>query len=153
MSAFEEDPTDYRAHPERYRIGRGEQGVFHVQPYKRELLPLWTFRTPEAARASAEAIRARYDAYAAAGEFPGTDMARKYLQMGWTRAMRYAKYPGGRKMDAHGVPVEPQTWADPQKREAALIFKAHLDAVLADPLYRTRRAEHAAREAREASEA
>jgi hypothetical protein len=25
------------------------------------------------------------------------DMARKYLRMGWTRAMRYAKYPGGQK--------------------------------------------------------
>ena len=32
---------DVRAHPELYRVGRGEQGVLRVQPYKDELLPLW----------------------------------------------------------------------------------------------------------------
>ena len=34
-------------------------------------------------------------------------MARKYLQMGWTRSLRYAKYPGGRKRTAAGDPIEP----------------------------------------------
>jgi hypothetical protein len=130
-----DDPLDYRAHPERYRVGRGEQGVFHVQPYKAELLPLWTFRTPEAAARSVAALRARYEAYRAAGDRVGMDMARKYLQMGWTRAMRYAKYPSGRKLTPDGEAVEPQAWADPAKREAALLFKAAYDAVRADPAY------------------
>ena len=29
------------------------------------------------------------------------DMARKFLQMGYTRAMRYAKHKGGRKYDSN----------------------------------------------------
>src|ERR1700744_3013574 len=33
--------VDYRREPHRYRIGRGEEGVLTVQPYKGELLPLW----------------------------------------------------------------------------------------------------------------
>ena len=30
---------DLRAQPELYRVGRGEQGVFLVEPYKSEILP------------------------------------------------------------------------------------------------------------------
>lgn len=29
----------FRQHPESYRVGRGEQGVLLVQPYKGEILP------------------------------------------------------------------------------------------------------------------
>jgi hypothetical protein len=39
------DGVDLREHPEAYRVGRGEQGVFHAEPYKGELLPLWSFKT------------------------------------------------------------------------------------------------------------
>jgi hypothetical protein len=28
------DGVDLREHPEKYRIGRSEQGVFHAEPYK-----------------------------------------------------------------------------------------------------------------------
>jgi len=52
--------VDLRKHPEAYRIGRGEQGVFHAEPYKSELLPLWTFKTEEFARGSADAIYKRF---------------------------------------------------------------------------------------------
>jgi len=31
--------TDFRQHPERYQVGRGEQGVLLVEPYKGEILP------------------------------------------------------------------------------------------------------------------
>ena len=127
---------DYRERPELYRVGRGEAGVFGVEPYKSELLPLWRFRTPADATASAHAIRERYEAYRAAGDLVGMDMARKYLQMGWTRSLRYAKYPGGRKRSTSGESIEPKTWADPGKRESARIFKAVLDEVRADPAYR-----------------
>ena len=34
-----------------------------------------------------------------AGAFPGADMARTVLQMGWPRARRYANHKGGRKYD------------------------------------------------------
>jgi hypothetical protein len=32
--------TDFRQRPELYRVGRGEQGVLLVEPYKSEILPL-----------------------------------------------------------------------------------------------------------------
>jgi hypothetical protein len=135
MPDFPDPHTDYRAHPERYRIGRGERGVFHVEPYKSELLPHWRFKTLAEARTSAEAIWQKYEVYREAGDFVGMDMARKYLQMGYTRSMRYAKYPGGRKRDADGTERPPKQWADPEKREAALLFKARWDGVRADPVY------------------
>ena len=69
-------------------------------------------------------------------------MARKYLQMGFTRAMRYAKYPGGRKLTPDGELVEPQQWADAEKHAAAQVFKAKWDAVRADPVYQERKAAH-----------
>ena len=42
--------TDFRANPELYRIGVGEQSVLLVQPYKGEILPHSRFATPDAAR-------------------------------------------------------------------------------------------------------
>ena len=91
MTDDPEYDTDFREHPEAYEIGHGEQGVFKIQSYKHELLPLWTIKTLEHAETGAAAIYDRFEAYKEADEFPGTDLARKYLQMGWTRALRYAK--------------------------------------------------------------
>ena len=145
MASSVEYTTDFRARPECYRIGRGEAGVFKVQPYKSELLPLWSFRSAASALASSEAIWAKYETYREAGDFVGMDMARKYLQMGYTRSMRYAKYPGGRKITPDGDPVEPQQWADADKREGAVIYKAKWDAVREDPVYQERKAAHEVR--------
>ncbi|WP_076262784.1 DUF4385 domain-containing protein [Intrasporangium flavum] len=145
---------DLRAHPEQYRVGRGEQGVLRVPPYKDELLPLWRFRTPELARESAAAIRARFEAYLADGDLVGADVARKFLQMGHTRARRYANHPGGRKYDgpvpedrrgssgAHGRRELPRGPEDPDKVEAARIFKDAWDAVEQVEAYTSWRAEH-----------
>src|SRR5829696_3432420 len=83
--------VDLREHPEEYRIGRGEQGVFHAEPYKGELLPLWKFKDEKAARASSGAIYQKFLEYRSEGDFVGMDVARKYLQMGWTRSLRYAR--------------------------------------------------------------
>lgn len=146
MSNPAEYDIDFREHPECYDIGRGERGVFKVQPYKSELLPLWSFKTEEAARHSAAAIREKYEAYRDADDFVGMDMARKYLQMGFTRAMRYAKYPAGHKHHPDGTPREPETWADTEKRKAALIFKKHWDAVRDDKIYQQKKAAHEQRE-------
>ena len=33
------DNIDFREQPELYRVGRGEQGVLLVEPYKSEILP------------------------------------------------------------------------------------------------------------------
>jgi hypothetical protein len=94
---------DFRAHPELYRVGRGEEGVLVAQPYKSELLPLWRFRTPELARGSARALLAAFARYRKARDFVGMDLARKYLQMGFTRARRYANHSSGRKYAARDV--------------------------------------------------
>ncbi len=144
---------DFRAHPELYRVGRGEQGVLLVEPYKSEILPHWRFRTPGAARESAAKIHGLYEGYKAAGDFVGMDMARKYLQMGWTRSLRYANHRSGKKYvgpvppdkkgrsGAHGRPVAPAA-PDTLKLESAKIFRERLDVVLGDPAYSAMREEH-----------
>lgn len=91
--------TDFRQHPELYRVGVGEQGVLLVEPYKSEILPHWRFRTPEVARASAEKIFELFENYLKNRDFVGADMARKFLQMGYTRSRRYANHRSGRKYE------------------------------------------------------
>jgi len=135
-----------RAHPELYSVGIGEQGVLLVEPYKSEILPFWRFATPDAARESSAAITALFHQYKASGDFVGMDMARKFLQMGMTRARRYANHKGGKKYDgpvpedkrgqsrAHGRETLPYT-LDPVKAESAAIFRAAWEAVKADREY------------------
>ena len=125
--------SDFRAHPERYRVARGEQGVLIVQPYKGEILPHWRFRTPEIARESSERITELFNDYRNRGDFVGMDMARKFLQMGFTRSRRYANHKGGRKYDAQGN--EKPREIDQQKAESAEAFRAWLDRAKADPKY------------------
>jgi hypothetical protein len=122
------DGVDLRKHPEEYRVGRGEQGVFHAEPYKSELLPLWRFKDEEAARESSEAIYQKFCAYRAEGDFVGMDVARKYLQMGWTRSLRYAKYRAGKKS-------QPLEEPDQTKLQGASVFKVHYDLARTDEKY------------------
>jgi hypothetical protein len=137
---------DFRAHPERYRHTSDERGAFKIEPYKSELLPEWTVSTLAEAEAGAASIHERYRDYRAEAEFVGMDMARKYLQMGWTRAMRYAKYPGGQKYErddeGNRVEREPQEWYDGEKREIALTYKEYLDRVRADEAYQQAKERH-----------
>ncbi len=133
MPQFPDPAVDYRKQPELYRIGRGEQGVLTVEPYKSELLPLWRFRTPELARISADAIYARFEAYRAADDFVGMDMARKFLQMGYTRSRRYARHRNGRKYDEAGDEL-PETH-DPIKQRSADSFRAVWERARNDAQY------------------
>ena len=71
------------------------------------------------------------------------DMARKYLQMGYTRARRYANHKGGRKYDTDGK-VLPFT-NDAVKAESAAIFYAAWKKAEADREYSRQKAEHKAR--------
>lgn len=115
--------VDYRARPELYRVGKGEQGVLICEPYKSELTPHWRFATPEAARKSSAKIYRMFLAYLTKDEFVGADLARKFLQMGYTRARRYANYKGGRKYDkARGYEEKPRGTGDPLKAESAAVF-------------------------------
>lgn len=126
---------DFRAHPELYRIGKGEQGVLLVEPYKSEILPYWRFKTPEIATSSSQKIYSLFLEYVDKEDFVGADMARKFLQMGYTRARRYANHKSGRKYKQNPqkartdqefkeakqevLPLD----TDPLKAECAAIFK------------------------------
>lgn len=113
--------VDFRRRPELYRIGKGEQGVLLVEPYKSEILPHWKFKTIVDAKRSSAKIYKMFLAYLKAKDFPGADMARKFLQMGWTRARRYANHKGGRKYDTKTGTELPRT-EDTEKAAAAAIF-------------------------------
>ena len=109
-----------------YRIGRGEQGVLTFEPYKSALLPLWRFRTLPIARQSSEDLWARFVLYDSQNDFVGMDMARKFIQMGMTRAKRYANHKGGRKYDrVSGKELEKSKGHKDmkEKEEASFVFK------------------------------
>jgi hypothetical protein len=139
--------VDFRQHPELYRVGKGEQGVLLVEPYKSEILPFWRFRDPTVARESSATIYGLFLAYLEREDFVGADMARKFLQMGFTRARRYANHRGGKKYDGpvpadkkgqsgpHGRAEKPRDPEDPVKAEAAAIFKACWDEAKQHPEY------------------
>jgi hypothetical protein len=135
---------NFREHPELYQVGRGEQGVLLVEPYKSELLPHWRFRTPELAQASAQSIYARFLAYKDAGDFVGMDMARKFLQMGFTRSRRYANHRSGRKYDPEAQEVLPQEadWQTNEKAESARIFYAYYVKAKEDAVYQQAKQQH-----------
>ncbi len=138
------DALDFRAQPQLYRIGRGEQGVLLVEPYKSELLPHWRFRTPEIARESSAKLWEMFEKYRAEGDFVGMDMARKFLQMGHTRARRYANHRSGRKWAPGRTEVLPRE-IDPVKVEAAAIFHEVWIRARTDPEYLRLKAIHLAR--------
>lgn len=114
---------DFRHHPELYMIGRGEQGVLIAEPYKSEILPYWKFATPDAAEASAKKIYELFLAYGKKDEFVGMDMARKFLQMGFTRSRRYANHASGKKYSQTGqIRQQEADWATSEKAQSAAIF-------------------------------
>ncbi|MVN91723.1 DUF4385 domain-containing protein [Mucilaginibacter aquatilis] len=90
---------DYRLHPELYKVGKGEQGVLICEPYKSEIGKYWRFKDQDIANESSQKIYQMFKEYVNVSDFVGADMARKYLQMGYTRARRYANYKGGLKYD------------------------------------------------------
>ncbi len=121
FEAMSIEAIDFRQHPELYRIGRGEQGVLLVEPYKSEILPYWKFKTPDIARQSADTIYSLFLQYKAEGDFVGMDMARKFLQMGYTRSRRYANHKSGRKYAGGSKTVLPRE-EDLIKAQSARIF-------------------------------
>ena len=119
-----------------YRIGRGEQGVLLVRPYTDDICQFWKFKTPKIAVKSAEQIYTMYAEYRAINDFVGMDMCRKFLEMGFTRARRYANHKDGKKYDENGnvKPQEPD-WATSDKAISARMFKTYRDRVTKDDKY------------------
>ncbi|HBW2714857.1 TPA: DUF4385 domain-containing protein, partial [Salmonella enterica] len=121
---------DFRQQPELYQVGRGEQGVLLVEPYKSEILPFWRYKDKASAMKSAEQIYQLFEAYRQQDDFVGMDMARKFIQMGYTRARRYANYKGGKKYAEDGSLNTRGN--DPIKAAAATVFKGWWDKIRQD---------------------
>ena len=129
------DFTDFETR-KLYRIGRGEQGVLLVRPYTNDICRFWKFKTPKIAVKSAEQIYSMYADYRALNDFIGMDMCRKFLEMGFTRARRYANHKDGKKYDKNGnVRPQEKDWATSDKAESAKIFKIYRDRVTKDAKY------------------
>ena len=119
----------------RYRIGRGEQGVLLVRPYTNDICKHWKFKVPFIAQKSAQKIFDLYLGYRCKKDFVGMDMCRKFLEMGFTRARRYANHKDGKKYkDGKILPQEKDALTS-QKAISARIFKSYRDLCTQDEYY------------------
>lgn len=128
------------------------------EPYKSLILPHWAFRTVPIASKSSRTLWAVFRSYVVRSDFVGADMTRKFIQMGMTRARRYANHKGGRKyarvandkegqgagVKDRGKELDKWTGGSPEemrkrkeKEEASEIFKAVWRRCVADEEYQT----------------
>ena len=123
-----------------YRIGRGEQGVLLVEPYKSDICKVWRFATLEHAKVSASTIYEMFQGYRDRKDFIGMDMCRKFLEMGFTRSRRYANHKDGKKYDENRniIPQEPDALTS-EKALCARVFKSARDMAVEDPIYQKMR--------------
>ena len=137
----------FRPNDTRYRIGRGEQGVLLVRPYTDVNCRHWRDKTLKEARVSSQKIFDMYLDYRILKDFVGMDMCRKFLEMGFTRARRYANHKDGKKYDKDGkVLPQEKDWATSEKAKAAKRFKEFRDLVTQDEFYISMRKEWRAKE-------
>ena len=132
----------FRPNDRRYKIGRGEQGVLLVRPYTDVICKHWRFKTLKEARISSQKIFDMYLDYRIQKDFVGMDMCRKFLEMGFTRARRYANHKDGKKYGKDGkiLPQE-KDWATSEKAKSARRFKDFRDLVTQDEFYISMRKE------------
>ena len=131
--------TLFETNDKRYRIGRGEQGVLLVRPYTDDICRYWRFKTPHEAKISAAKILNLYNTYKTKSDFVGMDMCRKFLEMGFTRARRYANHKDGKKYKDGKILPQEKDWATSEKAKSATIFKRYRDMVTTDKVYITMR--------------
>ena len=132
--------TLFKPNDKRYRIGRGEQGVLLVRPYTNDICKYWRFKTLKEAKISSQKIFDMYLDYRIQKDFVGMDMCRKFLEMGFTRARRYANHKDGNKYDKDGnvKPQEPDALTS-KKALSAKIFRYYRNTLTNDPTYITMR--------------
>jgi len=70
-------------------------------------------------------------------------MARKFLQMGYTRSRRYARHRSGRKYGADGAELPEEV--DAEKARSAAIFLAALERARANERYGELKRQHQGR--------
>ena len=131
----------FRPNDTRYRIGRGEQGVLLVRPYTDVICRHWRFKTLKEARVSSQKIFDMYLDYRILKDFVGMDMCRKFLEMGFTRARRYANHKDGKKYKDGKILPQEKDWATSEKAQAAKRFKDFRDLVTQDEFYISMRKE------------
>ena len=81
-----------------------------------------------------------YADYRAKNDFIGMDMCRKFLEMGFTRARRYANHRDGNKYDKNGN-VKPQRLRrnDLPLCRVGMIFREYRNRVAKDSKYKSMR--------------
>ena len=130
----------FKPNDKRYRIGRGEQGVLLIRPYTNDICKHLRFKTLDEAQKSASTIFNLYLKYRKQKDFVGMDMCRKFLEMGFTRARRYANHRDGKKYDKFGnVKPQEKDALTCDKAVSATIFKKMRDKVTKDETYQTMR--------------
>ena len=119
-----------------------------VRPYTNDICAHWRFVDEDTARKSADTIYQMFCRFKTERDFIGMDMARKFLEMGFTRARRYANHSSGRKYYQGTRKVRPQNkdWRTNTKAKSAAIFKEVRDKVAYDPTYKEMRKEWRANE-------
>ena len=125
----------FKPNDTRYRIGRGEQGVLLVRPYTNDICKHWKFKTPYIAQQSAQKIFDLYLGYRVKKDFVGMDMCRKFLEMGFTRARRYANHKDGKKYKNGKILPQEKDALTSQKAISARIFKTYRDLCTTDEYY------------------
>ena len=125
----------FKPNDKRYRIGRGEQGVLLVKPYTNDICKHWRFKTPMEAYISASRILFEYHLYKEKEDFVGMDMCRKFLEMGFTRARRYANHKDGKKYKNGKILPQEKDALTSQKAISARIFKSYRDLCTQDEYY------------------
>ena len=145
---------NFRDRPDLYRVGKGEQGVLLVEPYKSEILPHWRFKNPEIATESSGKIYQMFLEYLEQDDFVGADMARKFIQMGYTRSRRYANHKSGKKYRSNPQKAESKAAekearkevlpldVDPIKAQSAAIFKAKWEQAKSNDKYQRLMQQH-----------
>ena len=103
-----------------YRIGRGEQGVLLVRPYTNDICAHWRFVDEPTARKSADTIYQMFlDLRATRLHWYG--YGAEFLEMGFTRARRYANHSSGRKYDKMSVKSDPKSQIGEQIRKQRVL--------------------------------
>ena len=136
---FDYKNTMFMPNDKRYRIGRGEQGVLLVRPYTNDICAYWRFKTPTEAALSSIKILFLYHQYKDQEDFVGMDMCRKFLEMGFTRARRYANHRDGKKYKNGKILPQEKDALTCDKAMSATIFKTFRDKVTKDPIYQSMR--------------
>ena len=122
------DRVNYRKSPKKYKTSRDSQGVYTVEPYKSEILPLFKFSSPQAAERSASKIYEKFINYRDKEDKVGMDISRKYLQLGYRLSKRFSIYSSGKRSQGDRS-------KDLEMRDAADRFKSFLLKVMKDPAY------------------